>query len=63
MVGMALRYGRRKKRVREKQVLFCKHCLIVFEGRANAKHCSDKCRKAAWRQRQAGHGGLRKGEN
>ncbi len=45
-----LRFDSRERR--EKQLLVCEHCRRTFEGRANAKHCSDRCRKAAFRARQ-----------
>ena len=41
----------RSKR-REKAIKACRHCRRAFEGRANADHCSERCRKADWRQRQ-----------
>lgn len=42
----------RRPRRREKQVLACRHCGRVFEGRANALHCSERCRQAAWRAKR-----------
>lgn len=46
--------GRKRQRRREKQVLACRQCGRVFEGRANALHCSERCRQSAWRYKQAG---------
>ncbi len=41
----------RSKR-REKALKACRHCRRSFEGRANADHCSERCRKAAWRAKE-----------
>lgn len=36
----------------EKPLLVCEHCRQTFRGRANAKHCSERCRKLAFRERE-----------
>ncbi len=43
---------RRRQKRREKYVKACLHCQRPFDGRANAEYCSNRCRAAAWRERQ-----------
>ena len=45
--------ARRRQRRREKQLFACRHCGRSFEGRANALHCSERCRQSAWRTKLA----------
>lgn len=46
--------ARRHRKRREKQVLSCRHCGRVFEGRVDALYCSPKCRVKAWQAKRAG---------
>jgi len=46
-----VRFRRRKRAERHSKA--CPHCHRGFEARKNQAYCSERCRKATWRENQA----------